>query len=133
MRFGTPRNASFVTSYPLVAYLGNICEGWFGLGASRHNVKALSWSGSYASWLLYFLVYAVGFALFGLIESVREGIYSGETVDMRLGLGPARGWCAAMLAMMRMDPRERGLMLGAVAATEKSRNQPLASLSMSGN
>ena len=105
----------------------------FGLGASRHNAKALSWSGSYASWLLYSLVYAVGFALFGLIESVREGIYSGETVDMRLGLGPARGWCAAMLAMMRMDPRERGLMLGAVAATEKSRNQPLASLSMSGN
>lgn len=105
----------------------------FGLGASRHNVKALSWSGSYTSWLLYSFIYGIGFVLFGVAESIREAIYSGGTVDLSLGLGPARGWWAAMFAMMRMDSAERNLMLGALATLEKSPTQPLANLSMSEN
>ncbi len=105
----------------------------FGLGASRHNVAALSWRRSYASWLLYSLVYGFGFSVFSAADSVREGVYSSGPIDLRLGLSPALGWWAAMFAMWRMKSSERSEILGAVLPTENASNPTLPKLSMSSN
>ena len=104
----------------------------FGLGASRHNVAALTWRGSYLSWLLYSVVYAVGFAIFGIAESVREAVWSGDTVDLKLGLGPARGWWAAVGSMWRMKSAERKSLLGALASKQNA-DHSFATVPMSSN
>jgi glycosyltransferase involved in cell wall biosynthesis len=104
----------------------------FGLGASRHNVAALTWNGSYLSWLLYSIVYAFGFALFGVAESVREAVWSGDGLDLKLGLGPARGWWAAVRSMWRMKTQERQSLLGALAKKPKP-DHAFATVTVSSN
>ena len=86
----------------------------FGLGASRHNVAALNWSGSYVSWLLYSIVYGAGFTLFGGFEFVRELINSAGAADLKMSVSPGCGWWMALWTMLRMEPVQRRSILGGV-------------------
>lgn len=83
-----------------------------GLGASRHNADALKWSGSYAAWLPYSAVLALGFGMRGVFELARDA-------DFKTAFSPALGWCSAMWAMFRMDAAERRELLGCVTRREQ--------------
>jgi glycosyltransferase involved in cell wall biosynthesis len=85
-----------------------------GLGASRHHATALKWKGTYAGWLCYSAAYSIGFTAYGALRLARPA--SGAGADFALAFGPARGWCEGMWAMLRMDARERGELLGCAAA-----------------
>jgi glycosyltransferase involved in cell wall biosynthesis len=63
-----------------------------GLGASRYNVEALRWRGSYRTWLLYSVLALPAVAV--------------------LGIPALRGWMSAMGAMYRMEPSARRRLLG---------------------
>lgn len=90
-----------------------------GLGASRHNAEALKWKGSYAGWLLYSSAFPVGFGALGLLRLAR-GLFSSE-VDFTTAFSPAAGWCSAMWGMLRMDPAERGELIGCAAVRSEGR------------
>ncbi|HKV11290.1 MAG TPA: glycosyltransferase [Thermoanaerobaculia bacterium] len=81
----------------------------FGLGASRHHVRALTWKGSYPAWLAYSVVYAIGFGGFALLQALRER-------EVALALSPVAGWWAAVWDMLQMESRERQALLGGAAA-----------------
>ncbi len=93
----------------------------FGLGASRHNTIALTWSGSYPAWLLYSSLYSIGFLGMGTIQMLHEFVSGRSGFDVLIAVNPARGWWAAMWSMLRMDATERRQLLGCAA----SRNQKI--------
>jgi hypothetical protein len=84
-----------------------------GLGASRHNANALTWNGSYASWLFYSAAFSIGFAVFGFLQLFRGAFDSG--IDLKLSLSPAVGWLSAMWEMLQMNPSERRQLIGCAA------------------
>ncbi|HJR07920.1 MAG TPA: glycosyltransferase [Pyrinomonadaceae bacterium] len=83
-----------------------------GLGASRHNADALKWSNSYATWLPYSAILALGFVARGAFELVRDP-------DFKTAFSPAVGWCSAMWEMFRMDAAERRELLGCATRREQ--------------
>lgn len=87
----------------------------FGLGASRHNAMALTWTRSYPAWLAYSVLYAAGFGVLGLLQSVREAFRHRSGIDVPLALSPVLGWCAAIGEMWRMEAAARREMLGCAA------------------
>ena len=87
----------------------------YGLGASRHNTTALTWSGSYPTWLFYSSLYSIGFLGMGTMQMLREFVRGRSGFDVLIALNPARGWWAAMWSMLRMDAGERRQLLGCAA------------------
>lgn len=88
----------------------------FALGASRHNVKALTWEDSYFSWLLYSTVYSIGFAVYSVFDAIREAVISAAEADVPSALAPVFGWWSAMWEMLRMDSAERQKLIGRVVS-----------------
>lgn len=87
----------------------------FSLGASRHNVGAISWQGSYPGWLVYSALYSVGFAVYSIFDAARELFASAGEADIPSALMPVFGWWSAMWKMFRMDSAERRQLIGCVA------------------
>lgn len=90
-----------------------------GLGASRHNAEALKWTGSYATWMPYSAMFALGFGVRSVFEFAQDAFQSG--IDLKMAFSPALGWCSAMWDMFRMDACARSEMLG--CATNKERRE----------
>jgi len=88
----------------------------FALGASRHNVKALTWEDSYFSWLLYTTVYSIGFAAYSVFDAIREAVNSAAEADVPSALAPVFGWWSAMREMLRMGSAERQKLIGRVGS-----------------
>ncbi|HJR09753.1 MAG TPA: hypothetical protein VJ842_21005, partial [Pyrinomonadaceae bacterium] len=91
-----------------------------GLGASRHNAEALQWTNSYAAWIPYSAILAMGFAARGVLELARDAVSSG--IDFKTAFSPTIGWCSAMWTMMRMNSVERRELLGCAAHRESREN-----------
>jgi glycosyltransferase involved in cell wall biosynthesis len=79
----------------------------FGLGASRHNAMALTWTGSYPAWFAYSVLFSIGFGALGVLQS---------GFDIPLAFSPVRGFWAAIWEMLRMDSKERQALLGCAVA-----------------
>jgi len=92
----------------------------YGLGASRHNSTALAWTHSYPAWLLYSSLYSIGFLGLGVLHMLHEFVRGRSGFDVLIAVNPARGWCAAMWSMLRMDAFERRQLLG--CAVPRNRN-----------
>jgi len=90
----------------------------FALGASRHNVKALTWRGSYVGWLLYSALYLIGFTVYGVFEAIREVIVYGKGADVSSAITPIFGWSSAMRKMMWMDSAERRQLIGCASCAD---------------
>ncbi|MDQ3242971.1 MAG: glycosyltransferase family 2 protein [Gemmatimonadota bacterium] len=84
----------------------------FELGASRHNADALTWRGSYSSWLPYSAALSAGFAVAGLARLGRGLVGPQERHDGPAALGPTLGWWSAMWTMLRMETSKRRRLLG---------------------
>ena len=91
-----------------------------GLGASRHNAEALQWTNSYAAWIPYSAVFAVGFAARGVLELARDAVTS--RIDFKTAFSPTIGWWSAMWTMMRMNSAERREVLGCAARRDSREN-----------
>lgn len=87
----------------------------FSLGASRHNVTALTWQGSYPGWLLYSALYSIGLAAYGVFEAIKEFIRSAAGADIPSALMPVLGWWSAMREMFQMNSEKRRQLIGCVA------------------
>ena len=87
----------------------------FGLGASRHNVTALTWRGSYPGWFLYSVAYSAGLSAYAVYDAARETIESAFGADIPSAFTPILGWWSAMWAMLKMDRAQRRALLGCVA------------------
>jgi glycosyltransferase involved in cell wall biosynthesis len=92
----------------------------FGLGASRHNAGALTWSGSYGSWLAWSAFASLALGARELLAALRDAIGERSAVDVSLATSTVRGWWSAMRAMFRMKPDERRRLLGG-ARTEETK------------
>ncbi len=86
----------------------------FGLGASRHNVAALTWKGSYFTWGFYSAIYSVGLILYGIINALSEFVSSPKGADIPSAFTPIFGWWAAMWNMFWMNKADRKALLGSV-------------------
>ncbi len=83
----------------------------FGLGASRHNVAALSWTSSYFLWFLYSCVYSIGMFGMCLVNWMEREIRS---TGFKVVFSPFLGWNAAISSMFRMKAAKRKKLLGCV-------------------
>ncbi len=83
----------------------------FGLGASRHNVAALSWTGLYFPWFLYSCVYSLG--MFGMCLA-NCGKREIRSTGFKVIFSPFFGWNAAIGSMFRMNSQKRRKLLGCV-------------------
>jgi glycosyltransferase involved in cell wall biosynthesis len=84
----------------------------YGLGASRHNVAALQWKGSYYSWFFYSLIYSIGLIIYSIIDATSEFISSPKSADIPTAFAPVFGWLSAIWTMFRMDKNKRNELLG---------------------
>ena len=92
-------------------YMRNIT---FALGASQHNVTAITWQGSYPRWLFYSALYSIRFAAYCVFDAVRESVVSAAGADVPCALMPVLGWWSAMWEMLLMNSAERRQLLGCV-------------------
>lgn len=92
----------------------------FGLGASRHNVAALTWHRRYVSFVMMELVMAAGLFARGCLDGAIEIARKGDRAGFRVTSSPAFGWVAAMNAMRKMPTSQRNALLG--AATRRARD-----------
>jgi hypothetical protein len=83
----------------------------FGLGASRHNVAALSWKGSYFSWFLYSCAYSLGMLGMCVANCIAS---KGRSAGSNVVFSPFFGWNAAISSMFCMDAHKRKKLLGCV-------------------
>jgi glycosyltransferase involved in cell wall biosynthesis len=83
----------------------------FGLGASRHNVAALNWKGSYFSWFLYTCAYSIGMLGTCLVNCM-GGI--SRRAGLKVVFSPYFGWNAAMVSMFSMEVEKRKKLLGCI-------------------
>jgi hypothetical protein len=82
----------------------------FGLGISRHHTSALKWPGSYFLWIIYAAFYSFGM----LIMAFNDAIFSKrKAAGWGVAFASYFGWCAGMIAMLRMDAKKRSKLLGA--------------------
>lgn len=92
----------------------------YGLGASRHNAGALTWSGSYPSWFLYSITYSIGLGALGVFQVIRRVFASRSRPDSAIAFSPVRGWWSAMWGMLWMKPEERQQLLGCAGLRGKT-------------
>ena len=86
----------------------------FGLGASRHNVAALGWKGSYLSWCLFAVAYSIGMLTMCFSDILMS---KRRNAGLRVLFSPYLGWCAAMKSMFFMDAQKRKRLLGCINKT----------------
>jgi len=84
----------------------------FGLGASRHNVRALTWKGSYYLWLPYSAVYSIGLLAVGIADTVKELTGKRTKAGFMIAISPFLGWNAAVFSMLVTQQNEREAILG---------------------
>jgi GT2 family glycosyltransferase len=87
-----------------------------GLGASRHNVAALTWRRSGTAFLVYSLGATCMLLLHGVLSAARELPGSIERSGVRVLVSPAFGWLSAMIDFWKLPVHRRQRLLGAVAA-----------------
>lgn len=83
----------------------------FGLGASRHNVAALTWRGSYLSWFLYTCVYSIGMLGLCLTNYMN---HKQRSAGLKTLVSPYFGWNAAMFSMLKQNKQRREAIIGCI-------------------
>lgn len=90
-------------------YLQRILKG---LGASRHNVMALSWSGRYTTWLMYSLGISMGLLILCTFNALKDVVKVRTSAGPGIAFAPYLGWNSAVWAMAWMDKNERKALMG---------------------
>lgn len=94
------------------AYLARMLAG---LGASRHQVAALTWTRPPAAFAVFGLVMGVGMIARGCLDAVLDIGRPSPRAGPRVALAPAVGWWRALCHTWRLPRQERAALLGAAA------------------
>ena len=86
----------------------------FGLGASRHNVAALTWKKSYLLFLVYAIPVSAGFFLKGIIEGTLELFSLKKKAGYAVFFSSGLGWLSACWKMFWMSRRKKTKLLGGI-------------------
>ncbi|BCS31453.1 hypothetical protein TBR22_A06540 [Luteitalea sp. TBR-22] len=84
-----------------------------GLGASRHQVAALTWARSAPAFAGFSIAVAVGFAARGLLDTVLDVGRPAPRAGPRVAFAPLTGWVHAMRHLWRLPESERRALIGA--------------------